>query len=229
MTDNLLTPEVESPDTESMKPETLPEKFWDAETGEIRMDDLIKSYIALEKKLSASPVSRAPASPDDYCVNCEHGLFKPDAEMNKVLHERGFSPEQVQTVYDLAAEKLVPMIMELAGEFKADREVERLTSAFGGPEKWQEMSRQLLAYGRKNLPRDVLESLSSSFEGVMMLHRMMKGEGDMTSPRVEAESQSMNEGDLKSMMRDPKYWRQKDPAFVSKVTDGFKRLYGTEV
>lgn len=229
MTDNLLTPEIETEETLNLKPETLPEKFWDAETGEIRMDDLIKSYIALEKKLSAAPVSRTPASPDEYCVNCDHGLFEPDAEMNKVLHERGFSPEQVQTVYDLAAEKLVPMILELAGEFKADREVERLISAFGGPEKWQEMSRQLLAYGRKNLPRDVLESLSSSFEGVMMLHRMMKGDGDLASPRVEAESQSMNESDLRSMMRDPKYWRQKDPAFVSKVTDGFKRLYGTEV
>ena len=226
MTDNLLTPEIETETDEIMpvKPEMLPEKFWNAETGEIRLDDLIKSYIALEKKLSATPAARIPSSPDDYCVNCDHGLFTPDADLNKRLHENGFTPEQVQMVYDLAAEKLVPMILEISGEFKADREVDRLIAAFGGPEKWTEMSRQLLAYGRRNLPADVLETLSSSFEGVMMLHRMMKGEE--TGLRHGDEVPPVNETDLRSMMRDPRYWRKKDPAFVSKVTDGFKRLYG---
>lgn len=220
MTDNLLTPETEE---KTMKPDILPEKFWDSETGEIRLDELIKSYIALEKKMSAAP--SVPATPEDYCVNCDHGLFKPDDELNRRLHERGFTEEQVQMVYDLAAEKLVPMILELAGEFKADREVERLVAAFGGQEKWQETSRQLLAFGRKNLPADVLDNLSSSFEGVMMLYRMMKGEEGAASPRVETTA-GMNETDLRSMMRDPKYWRQKDPAFVSQVTEGFRRLYG---
>lgn len=221
MTDNLLTPEVE--DTQTMKPETLPEKFWDADTGEIRLDELIKSYIALEKKLSSGP--QIPASAEDYCVNCDHGLFTPDTELNQRLHSGGFTQEQVQMVYDLAAERMVPMILEIAGEFKADREIDRLVAAFGGPEKWQEISRQLLAYGRKNLPGDVLDNLSSSFEGVMMLHRMMKGEGGMTSPRVEA-AEGLEESDLRGMMRDPKYWRQKDPAFVGKVTEGFRKLYG---
>jgi len=28
------------------------------------------------------------------------------------------------------------------------------------------------------------------------------------------------------MMRDPKYWREKDPSFVAKVTEGFERMYG---
>jgi hypothetical protein len=214
---------------ETLKPETLPEKFWDAETGEIRIDDLIKSYIALEKKLSSLPATRVPESADEYCVKCDHGLFEPDLEVNKILHARGFTPEQVQTVYDLAAERLVPMILELAGDYKADREVERLMSAFGGPEKWQEISRQLLAYGRKNLPNDVLESLSSSFEGVMMLYRMMSGDmPQMANVRIDQTGADMDEKDLKSMIRDPRYWRKKDPAFVSKVTDGFKRIYGAE-
>jgi len=238
MTDNLLTPETESETPTALKPETLPEKFWDSETGEIRLDSLIQSYIALEKKLSTmvakpeSPEDKAklyrmlgvPESPEEYCVNCDHGLFTPDAEMNTRLHERGFTPEQVQTVYDLAAEKLVPMILELSEEFKADREVERLAAAFGGPERFQEVSRQLLAFGRKNLPADVLNNLSSSFEGVMALHRMMKGEDSAMTPRVESASDS-SESDLRSMMRDPKYWRQKDQAFIGKVTEGFRRLY----
>lgn len=220
MTDNLLTPETKT--AQPVKPETLPEKFWDAETGEIRMDDLIKSYIALEKKLSSVP--RVPDSHDEYCINCDHGLFTPDADLNKRLHEHGFTAEQAQMVYDLAAEKLVPMILELAGEFKADRELDRLTAAFGGPEKWQEISRQLLAFGRKNLPADVLDNLSSSFEGVMMLYRLMKGEGGSVTPRIESGS-GLSETELRSMMRDPKYWREKDPSFITKVTEGFRTLY----
>lgn len=232
MNDNLLSAE------QGVKPEMLPEKFWDAETGELRLDALIQSYIALERKLSTMmPVpgegedkSRlyrllgVPETHEEYCVNCDHGLFTPDADLNKRLHERGFTPEQVQMVYDLAAEKLVPMILELSGEFKADREVERLAAAFGGPERWQEVSRQLLAFGRKNLSAEVLRNLSSSFEGVMALHRMMKGEDSVVSPRMESPA-AESESDLRSMMRDPKYWRQKDPAFIGKVTEGFRRLY----
>lgn len=237
MSDNLLTPEVEGETTVViMKPDTLPEKFWDAETGEIRLDELIQSYIALEKKLSTmvpadgdkSRLYKAlgvPDSPDQYDVKCDHGMFTSDADLNARLHAEWFTPNQVQMVYDLAAEKLVPMILELSADFKADREVEKLTAAFGGPQTWQEMSRQLLAYGKRTLPPDVLTNLSSSYEGVMALYRMMKGE-DHAGARVDSSASAMNENDLRSMMRDPKYWREKDPSFVSKVTDGFKQIYG---
>lgn len=237
MSDNLLTPDVEGETSVVvMKPDMLPEKFWDPQTGEIRMDELIQSYIALEKKLSTmvqvdgdkSRLYKAlgvPDSPDQYDVKCDHGLFTPDTDLNIRLHAEGFTPQQVQMVYDLAAERLVPMILELSADFKADREVEKLTVAFGGPEKWQEISRQLLAYGKRTLTPDVLSNLSSSYEGVMALYRMMKGD-EHASPRIDAVSSAMNEGDLRSMMRDPKYWREKDPSFVSKVTDGFKQIYG---
>jgi hypothetical protein len=39
------TPAVETPN----RPEHIPEKFWDAETGTVRIDDLAKSYAELEK------------------------------------------------------------------------------------------------------------------------------------------------------------------------------------
>ena len=28
------------------------------------------------------------------------------------------------------------------------------------------------------------------------------------------------------MIRDPRYWRDKDPAFINQVTQGFQRRYG---
>jgi len=201
----------------------IPAKFKDPKTGEVRIDVMAKSYKELEKKASQSP--SAPKSADEYCIDCNHGLFEIDDEMNKIFHEKGFTNEQVQTVYDLAAEKMVPMVMELAGDFQADREIEKLITHFGGVDKWKEISRQLLAFGQKSLPADVLDSLSSSYEGVLALHNMMGGkEPTMSQTGEKATPAEMN--DLNSMMRDPKYWRDKDPSFVAKVTEGFQKIYG---
>ncbi|MAE52432.1 MAG: hypothetical protein CMH27_11545 [Micavibrio sp.] len=214
--------------TDGLDVQAVPQKFKDPETGAINIPAIVNSYTELEKKMSSGAGSMAPDSPEEYCVDCKHGMFTPDPDVNYRLHAKGLSQEQVQEVYDLAAEKLVPMIVQLAGDFQADREIEKLVSHFGGQEQWKEVSRQLLAFGQKNMPKDVLENLSSSYEGVMALYRMMKGEEPMMS-RADAEvdaGSDMNE--LKSMMRDPKYWKEKDPAFVAKVTEGFKKMYGGE-
>jgi hypothetical protein len=210
-------------DNQTLLDNDIPAKFKDPETGEILAEKVLKSYKELEKKISKTP--SVPKSSEDYSIDCEHGLFEIDTEMNRILHQKGFTNEQVQTVYDLAAEKMVPMVMEIAGDFQADREVEKLIEYFGGVEKWKEISRQLLAFGQKNLPADVLDSLSSSFEGVLALHNMMSGKEPSMSQRGErAIPAELN--DLNSMMRDPKYWRDKDPSFVAKVTEGFQKIYG---
>lgn len=216
--------------TEDLDFNAIPAKFKD-ESGAVRVQSIVNSYNELEKKMSSGPGStpQIPASPDDYCVECKHGMFEPDADVNKRLHESGLSNDQVQAVYDLAAEKLVPMIAELAAEFQADREVEKLINHFGGADQWRDMARQLLAFGQKNLPPEVLKNLSSSFEGVLALQRMMKGEEPTLRRADMTQSPSaIDEKQLSSMMRDPKYWREKDPMTVQKVTEGFKTLYGNQ-
>lgn len=217
--------------TEDLDFDAVPAKFKD-ESGAVRVQSIISSYNELEKKMSSgapAAASNLPASPDEYCVECQHGLFQPDADVNKRLFESGLSNDQVQAVYDLAAERLVPMIAELAAEFQADREVEKLVNHFGGADQWRDVSRQLLAFGQKNLPPEVLNNLSSSFEGVLALQRMMKGE-EPPLRRADATQNAggVDEKQLSSMMRDPKYWREKDPVTVQKVTEGFKTLYGNQ-
>lgn len=212
----------------------IPDKFKDPETGELRVDALLKSYIALEKKLSEMvsmddkeqimKLAGRPDTPDEYSVDVSHGLFDIDPDLNTKLHGLGFTLEQVQAVYDLAAEKLVPLILELNSEFQADREVDRLIQEFGGPEKWKNVSKQLLAYGEKNLPTQVLSSLSGSYDGVMALYRMMKVQEPGMKTRSEGD-RNIGEKDLHAMMRDPKYWQKKDPAFIAQVTKGFEEIY----
>ncbi|MCB9982443.1 MAG: hypothetical protein H6861_02040 [Rhodospirillales bacterium] len=215
MTTNLLIEDID--------PSIVPDKFKNPETGALRLDALVNSYAELEKKMSAGPT--APKSPQDYCIKCDHGLFEPDTEINARLHAKGMSQDQAQEVYDLAAEKMLPLLKEIANDFNADREVEKLINHFGGAEQWKEISRQLLAFGRRNVPSDVLETLSSSYEGVLALYKMMKSEEPGLKKQSENPS-NINEQDLQSMMRDPKYWRDKDPAHIAKVTQGFKDMYG---
>lgn len=213
---------------ENLLTEDIPEKFKDPKTGAIRANDLVKSYKELEKKMSSQHGVKPPENPQDYDVSCDHGFFEPDMSVNEKLHKLGLSNEQVQGVYDLAADKMVPMIVEMASEFEAEREVERLIKHFGSAEIWAQVSKQLLAFGRKNLPADVLDSLASSYEGVLALERMMKGEEpSLVTTDVKTEG-SIEDKELQSMMRDPKYWRDRDPAFVAKVTEGFQSLYGSK-
>lgn len=222
----------------------LPAKFRDAKTGTIQLDTLITSYLELEKKLSASvpspetPEGKAkvlsllgvPPTPQDYNIDVSHGLFTVDPDVNNTLHSQGFTQDQAQTVYDLAATKLVPALQEVSNHMSADREVERLIAAFGGPEKWAEISRQLLAFGQKNLTPQLLSSLSSSFDGVMALYRMMKAQEPGISVRADTTNaaDAQTPDDLRSMMRDPKYWRERDPSYVAKVTTGFQKIYGAQ-
>lgn len=210
--------------TEDFDETTIPEKFKDPQSGDLRLQALINSYSELEKRMSAgSPV---PKTPEEYCVDCSHGLFEPDMGVNRRLHEKGLTQEQMQEVYDLAAERMVPMIADLVREFQADREVEKLIAHFGGAEKWREVSRQLLAFGHRNLSPDMLDNLSGSFDGVLVLEKMMRSE-EPGLKRISENSDSAGEEDLRSMMRNPRYWRDRDPAFVSKVTEGFQKVYGS--
>lgn len=216
-------------------PPAVPEKFRDPETGAVRVEALLKSYLELERKLSSPGGERpdllkapgVPEGPEGYCIACDHGLFEPDPAINGRLHGAGFTPEQAQLVYDLAAERLVPLIQELAAEFQAEREVERLSAQFGGAERWREVSRQLHAWAVKNLPPAAVEGLSTTYEGVMALHRMMTGAEPAALTMPAGTSPGGGEVELQALMRDPRYWRDRDPAVVSRVTDGFQRLYPT--
>lgn len=201
----------------------IPEKFKNKTTGEVNIPAMAKSYKELEKKMSQSPT--LPNTHNDYCVDCDHGLFEEDEELNKKFFEKGFTKDQVQFVYDIAAEKIVPLAVELAGDFQADREIEKLIEHFGGVEKWKEVSKQLLLYGQKNLSADVLDSLSSSYDGVIALYNMMKGTEPMISA-PESNTDGGSENEIQSMMRNPKYWRDKDPSFIAEVTQKFQTLYG---
>jgi len=241
MPENLLQTAI-APEgaTASTRPAEVPEKFWDAAGGQMRVDALLKSYLELERRLSqrmAPPTDASapeelrrwremlniPETPDGYHVEAKHELCGPDPEVNARLHEAGFTCEQVQLVYDLASERLLPLIAEAAQQFEADRQAEKLRAHFGGEERFRRMAAQLSAWGRANLPPAVFDALATTSEGVLALERMMQG-NEPGLAREAAPPAATDEGELRRMMRDPRYWRQREPEFVKRVTEGFRRL-----
>lgn len=256
MADTLLTESPALTLADAVPPLPIPEKFRDPKTGALRVEVLLKSYLELERRLSsqgrsgqaspdaapeAAPTSFDPASldpaqlrrllgapetPDGYGIACDHGLFQPDPEINARLHEAGYTPDQAQLLYDLAAERMIPLIQTMAAEFQAEREVERLVARFGGEERWREVSRQLLAWAGKTLPPAAVEGLATTYEGVMALYAMMTGsEPAALSMAGNRAGGGEGEAELRTLMRDPRYWRDRDPAVIARVTEGFQRLY----
>ncbi|MDN3565843.1 hypothetical protein QWZ14_15850 [Paeniroseomonas aquatica] len=225
------------------RPADVPEKFWDAEGGMLRIEALLKSYRELERRLSqrtAPPAADTPPedllrfrqamgipeTPDGYSITSPHELCGADPDVNCRLHAAHFSNEQAQLVYDLAAQRLLPLIAEAAAEFEADRQRERLVTHFGGADRFKAMAAQLAAWGKAKLPGPVYAALASTAEGVLALERMMQTE-EPGLARDAATPPQETEAELRAMMRDPRYWRTREPAFVRRVTDGFRRLVGS--
>jgi hypothetical protein len=223
------------------RPAGVPEKFWDREAGAIRMEALLKSYVELERKLGSmvplpgdddqegrERLRRAlgvPDSPERYQIEVRDELVEPTPEINARLHEAGFTQEQAQLIYDLAAEHLLPVIDDAVAELRATRDAERLAAHFGGDAAWQNMARQVKTWGEANLAGDVYRTLASSYDGVLAMHQMMQAREPSVLRDAEGPQSDLDETSLTRMMRDPRYWRERDPALVAQVTEGFKRLY----
>ena len=223
------------------RPAGVPEKFWDREAGAIRTDALLKSYVELERKLGSmvplpsdddqegrERLRRAlgvPAAADEYRIEVRDELLTPTPELNTRLHEAGFTQEQAQLVYDLAAEHVLPLIDDVMGELHASRDSERLAKHFGGDAAWQNMARQVKTWGQANLAEDVYRTLAASYDGVLAMHQMMQAREPAVLHNVDGPQSEIDEATLTRLMRDPRYWRERDPAFVAQVTEGFQRLY----
>ncbi|MDR1476759.1 MAG: hypothetical protein LBI17_01365, partial [Rickettsiales bacterium] len=204
---------------DAVRPDGVPAKFWDAGKGALDADALLKSYAELEKKLGSAVADARDRNVLDlaletdgadkgYDIALHHRMLRIDEEVNGRLRNAGFTNAQAQLVYDLAAEVMMPMVEELVEEFRAYRELERLEEHFGGEERFNEISRQLTAWAQKNVPPEIFESLNSSYYGVLALYNMMStSEPGLVGAAAAFGKDGLNDGKLRDMMRDPRYWR----------------------
>lgn len=169
-----------------------------------------------------APVIKSAA---DYKISISNPFLSSDDDVNQKLFELGFTNQQAQAVYDLAAEKVLPVIEELARDFEAERQRQILIEHFGSKERFCEVSRQITAWAKQNLSENIFEALATTYEGVMTLYKMMENGEPAVLKTANSSADILSEEDLKKLMMSPKYWKEQDPATLKKVSDGFKRLY----
>lgn len=244
------------------RPSFIPEKFWDSDNDQVRVDALAKSYQALERKLGSgahlrdadddeeayqdadfddagdlglfdpedagddidSELATIPDRPDAYLVDPGHPWLEIDPQVMEVLHDAGFTHDQAQVVYDLAASHVIPALEQVLSQAHSLRDQEQLTGYFGSNTRYEEAARQISDWGSANLPPEVFAGLSAHPNGVIAMFRLMQSD----EPRFlgnTAPAGPVAEADLKKLISDPKYWRDHDPATVKRVEDGFRRLY----
>ena len=117
------------------------------------------------------------------------------------------------------------MIQEALGEIEAQHQLERLQRHFGGTDTWRHTARQIKSWAASHLDPAIHDTLAASYEGVLALHQMMRASEPELLGGGAVPSTEPTEEVLIEMMRDPRYWRQRDPEFIARVTAGFKRLY----
>lgn len=261
------------------RPAFIPEKFWDGGAGRVRVEDLAKSYRALERRLGRGPerppgddagaaaergsidhapdgraapeagLDRAdiaddtlpgaeqedeiggdsteteiPDSPADYAVRVSHPWIERDADLDGMLHAAGFNHAQAQLVYDLAAERVAPVIEAIAAEYERRLSEAKLETHFGGRERYTAVARQVRAWGQRHLPKALFDQLSASPDGIVALHQMMRA-GEPRFVSGDAAPSAPSQHELDALVRDPRYWRDHDADLVKRVEDGFRRLY----
>lgn len=243
LSETTLSPAVTESTGEGARPDNIPAKFWDAATGQVRVDALLRAYRDLERRASsmvrvpgpqAAPEEVAafrraagiPDSHEQYQINAKHPSLASDPGLNQRLHQAGFSQAQAQLLYDLAHERLLPLMEHLAESHGQTSQMEDLKRHFGGDAQWQESARQIKAWGKANLPQAAFDALAASADGIKTMHRLMASEEPSLGAALPVVEDGRTEEQLKKMINDPRYWKTKDPAFIAKVTEGFRKLYG---
>jgi len=237
------TQEVSQENTSEVQiPEYIPEKFWDSERNEIKVEELGASYKALEQKLgmrtedlvrqvqedyenqrkSSVPESyevRLPEVPEDVeiTVDPEQELVK---SWQQICRDNGLSQE----VFDQGVAAFVNN--EIAGLPNLQEEMAKLgdnaRERIEAADLWSKKYLSTDSY-------DAIANLASTAEGVKALEEIMSLSRSKPLPNTNTVIDvELDERDLQSMMKDPRYWKEgmKDPAYIAKVTNLYQKKYG---
>lgn len=211
------------------RPEWLPEKY---NTGE----DLAKAYKELESKLGtkeedirnsiieeiqSEAFSDRPETAGDYQL--PESIDESAAVDNKLLSwwaehsfENGYSQEEFEQGISMYAEAVNGSMPDIEAEAKmlGDNADQRIEAASLFANKF---------FPEAALP--AIERMCESHEGIIALESIMEAMKDGSFSGDTQASAGQSEQELREMMNDPRYWKDRDPHFIKQVTEGFQQIY----
>ena len=217
------------------RPDWCQEKFWNPDIKAPRVEQIAKSFNELEGKLrtkaddfkaqiaaemkASAPESYELKQPDiELPEGMELGLNKDDPLINwffDFAKEHGMSQETVDTAITTYIKNELATMPVLADEIAklGDYGQDRILKV----NNWLET----------RLDAEEISALSpvlGTSEAIKAMEKLMKASGPGTFEASPAAA-AMTLSELQDMQKDPRYWREKDPAFIAKVSAGFQRLY----
>jgi hypothetical protein len=207
---------TQTEETESSKPDFVQDKFWNKDTNEINIEELaIKSNVPEKYEISMPEIPeniQMDIDPEmpllQWWTETARSKGLSQEEFNKGIE--AFVNNEVSALPDIENEK------ELLGE-NANQRIE-------AADLWS----------KKNLSTDSYEAIAefaSTAKGVKALEEIMKLNKDAPIPQTETAIEAAPSlEDLRSMMKDPRYWRdgERDQAYINKVSNMYEKYYGSK-
>ncbi len=211
------------------RPEWLPEKFKTPE-------DLAKSYAELSQKLGskdedlrksimeeiqAEAFSGRPESADQYqlpeTVNSEEAV---DNDLLRWWSNHSFENGYTQEEFEQGIEMYAQAVMQ------GQPDLESETAKLGDNAEARIEAASIFA--NKFFPQEALpaiERMCESHEGIIALEAIQEAMKDGNFAGNTQPAAQTSERELREMMNDPRYWKDRDPHFIKQVTDGFQQIY----
>lgn len=150
--------------------------------------------------------------------------------MKGVFHEKGIGVAEAQDVIVALYSQLQENGAFDGGEDDAVLDFEY--SSFGGAEKAKSTIDACTAWSQtldlSDGEKEEFDVMLSHDAGVTLLNKLREKAGEAPVPKdtgASAGNGGVTEADLQARMRDPKYWKEKDPAFIAKTTEMFQEFY----
>ena len=235
--------------TVAERPDYVPEKFWDSKSGNVRMEDVFKSYTEIEKKgrarnetmrenilaeIEEQINSDRPEAPEYYVVRVPDTLKEQmpegmDFEFNEAdpmlnfwkqhAFENGFSQEEFEQGISAFIESSFSDVPNY------DEEISKLG------ENANERINHIAMWAKKTFSEPTYQALSDfaiTAQNTVALEEIMRlqGEPAFAPGSSFGENNKPTLEGLRSMQADQRYWHptKQDPEFIKKVEEGFRQL-----
>lgn len=207
----------QTPGTPHARPDDIPEQFWDAEKGEVRVPQLVKSWKEATKKFREKN-----EPPEEYDLQLPEGVEALGEDDIQDMKDLGLTNEQAQKFVEYFYRTVVP---EVQGAHLQVQQ-ERLGRTWGmepNSEPFQHRLATLKAWANQNLPDAAVAEMSKTANGIEAIHKMMQAAeaGHGISPNATSARPSPE--DLQKLMDDPRYWQ--DDQYREYVRTQFQAAY----
>jgi|TARA_Y100000310_G_scaffold150161_1_gene149550 hypothetical protein len=234
----------DTPKVISKRPEYIPEKFWNKDTGEPILDEMGKSYSNLEKfvggkkeemkktvqdELQIEARAKRPPSIDKYELpKLPEGITEDMVRANPMTdwwRKQCWEQSGNQEIFEEGINKYVDMY--LGSQVNVEEEKTKLGE--NADARIDAVNSWASTFFNQEQFDKISGTLGQSADGIEALEKVIDATKHNLSRanQVTQPDRPLTLADVKEMMRDKKYFdsRERDPAYVKKVDEAFSRLY----